>query len=359
MNIPYPPPLVPVQQQQNFGSSIFVRRPSPLLKSPSFDSESSDPPNPPFPISCYGNDNYAISRAVTSAGHRQGGTSHIGTNSMADRNSKQLFLASAFRYRTDSETTDDQCIPESLSEEPGHDSALDTTEDIDEEDVDEEEDLNDASPNIDGPKLPQLCLSEAAQSSTESEKTVILDCQLSIATRNPKDSIDNISSLSLMTEHAISSDNIHLDSQSLRSSMLSLPEIVILPGTPSASSPSAPSSPTSTTASSPSSVSIITATEIITKSAGHISQNPFPFPSTTTESCIVGSSVITDAQSTHTNLPFCKANSIPPHVSSILPNSSLEYEQLDTSITYNTRVLSRSLIHFLNRNIIISQFTFV
>ena len=50
----------------------------------------------------------------------------------------------------------------------------------------------------------------------------------------------------------------------------------------------------------------------------------------------MGASVIPDAQSTHANLPFCKANSIPPHVSSILPNSSLEYEQLDTSITYNT-----------------------
>jgi hypothetical protein len=255
---------------------------------------------------------------------------------MTDRNSKQLFLASAFRYRTDSETTDDQCIPESLSEEPGHDSALDTTEDIDEEDVDEEEDLNDASPNIDGPKLPQLCLSEAAQSSTESEKTVIMDCQLAVTTRNPKDSMDNISSLSLMTEHAISSDNIHLDSQSLKSSMLSLPEIVILPGTPSASSPSAPSSPTSTTASSPSSVSIITATEIITKSAGSIAQNPSPFPITTTESSSVGSSAIPDSRSINSNLPFCKANSIPPHVSSILPHSSVEYEQLDASITYNT-----------------------
>ena len=123
----------------------------------------------------------------------------------------------------------------------------------------------DASPNIDGPKVPQLCLSEAAQSSTESEKTVILESQISLATRDKKDlSTDNISSL--MTDQTISSENIHLESQSLKSSMLSLPEIVIQPGTPSASSPSAPSSPTSATPSSTSSVSIITATELVAKS---------------------------------------------------------------------------------------------
>ena len=51
----------------------------------------------------------------------------------------------ASRYRTDSETTDEQCIPESISE--AHDSAIDSTEDIAEEVEDEilymEEDMVD------------------------------------------------------------------------------------------------------------------------------------------------------------------------------------------------------------------------
>ena len=343
INISISPPLVTTQQQHqqqqqlNFGSSIFVRRPSPLLKSPSFDSESSDPPNHSYSVPCYGGDNFPVSRTIPTSAQRQGGMCQLGTASTSDRNSRRLFLASAFRYRTDSETTDDQCIPESLSEEPGHDSAHDTTEDIDEEDVEDEEDLNDASPNIDGPRVPQLQLSEAVHSSTESERTVVLDCQLTIAMQDTaKDSMDNISSLSLLTDHAsLSFDSIHFDDQNLKSSMLSLPEIVILPGTPSASSPSAPSSPTHSVESSSSSVSIITATELVAKSVNSNAQNKpefFGTAPTTSESTVCE----VKSNKPSSNLPFNKAHSIPPHMSSMIPHSSLEYEQLDASITNNT-----------------------
>ena len=311
-----------------------MRRPSPLLKSPSFDSESSDPPNTAFPVTCYGNDSCNVSRTLTPVTQRQSGIPQIGTINISDRNTKHFYLASAFRYRTDSDTTDDQCIPESLSEGPGHDSALDTTEDIDEEDVEEEE-LNDASPNIDGPKVPQLYLSEAVQSSTESEKTVILDCQLIMPIDDEKDSMDTVSSLSLMAENVLSSDNSLLDDQVIKSSMLSLPEIVILPGTPSASSPSAPSSPTSHSSSSSSSVSIITAAGLATISSGSNIQISVQTSINACESSVLASPSLTNTKCNNPcpNLPFCKANSIPPHVLSIVPNSSLDYEQL---VTYNT-----------------------
>ena len=336
INIPQSPPLISTQQQSGIGSSMFIRRPSPLLKSPSFDSESSDPPNLQYSTSCYpGNEHYPTGRSGVTNYHRISNLPPIGPHIISDRGSKQSILASVFRYRTDSETTDDQCIPESLSEEPGHDSALETTEDIDEEEAEEEEEeeLLDASPNIDGPKVPQLCLSEAAQSSTESEKTVILESRLSLSTRDKKDlSTDNISSL--MTDQAISSENIHFDSQSLKSSMLSLPEIVILPGTPLASSPSAPSSPTSTTVASTSSVSIIKATELVAKSIN--SPNNPKLCSATSDTSVEASSGSIDVKSTKVILPFVKSNSIPPQMSTMLPNSSLEYEQLDTAVNNNT-----------------------
>jgi len=72
-------------------------------------------------------------------------------------------------YRTDSETTDDQCIPESTSEP--HDSALDSMDDCPEDDmlkVTESPEPNDAIK----PQVPQICLLEV-QSSTESDKTVL------------------------------------------------------------------------------------------------------------------------------------------------------------------------------------------
>ena len=60
----------------------------------------------------------------------------------------------ALRYRTDSETTDEQCIPESISET--HDSAVESAEDI----IDEEEDDEDKSPNTEA--VPQINLQDLA-----------------------------------------------------------------------------------------------------------------------------------------------------------------------------------------------------
>ena len=316
-------------QQSGFGPPIFMRRPSPLLKSPSFDSETSDPLNPSFPITCYSNDNCNSSRTVSVTTQRHSVPSIH--NSISDRSVKQFFPASAFRYRTDSDTTDDQCIPESLSEEPGHDSALDTTEDIDEEDVAEEEELNDVSPNIDGPKVPQLCLSEAGQSSTESEKTVILDYQPSAAIQEMNGSIDNTSALSLMTENQIATDNYKLDDQAIKYSMLSLPDIVVLPGTPSASSPSAPSSPTSHTTSSSSSVSIITAAGLASLSSTSKFQASVQMSVDVTESPVLESSsnMVDFKSNTRSAIPaVSKANSTPAYVLSVVPASSFDYEQL-------------------------------
>ena len=87
--------------------------------------------------------------------------------------------------RTDSETTDDQCIPESTSEP--HDSALDSMDDyIDDENLKIDDNINNVN-NVDNfnnvddfcnknddfcPKVPQICLLEV-QSSTESDKTVL------------------------------------------------------------------------------------------------------------------------------------------------------------------------------------------
>ena len=82
---------------------------------------------------------------------------------------------SLFCFRTDSETTDDQCIPESISEI--HDSAIDSTEDNDEEDLntvlnteDEKDQPLTASSTVTTPR--SICL-EVRDSSTESDKTVL------------------------------------------------------------------------------------------------------------------------------------------------------------------------------------------
>ena len=333
--------VTPAQHHSSVGSSIFVRRrPSPLLKSPSFDSESSDPPNPLYPNSaCYGNESHASSRSMLTH-QKHAITGQLGISSISDRTNKRSFLTSAFRYRTDSETTDDQCIPESLSEEPGHDSALDTTEDIDEEEVvEEEEDLNDASPNIDGPKVPQLSFTDVAQSSTESEKTVILDFPLPAVFQEKEQKLSKTPHLASMAEDIITSScHIRIDEESIRSSMLSLPEIVIVPGTPMGSSPSGPSSPISYASSSVSSVSIVTAAELATKSS--IASRLVTNETTTveSESTIPVSSSMSHVKcsSSGSNLSLNKSHSIPPHAISIIPNSSLEYEQLDTSMACNT-----------------------
>ena len=89
------------------------------------------------------------------------------------------------RYRTDSETTDEQCIPESISE--AHDSAIDSTEDIVEEEAiesDIEMELEDMETDEKDQSIPPLTLE--VQSSTESDKTV-----LSLKHNNTKDDLNN------------------------------------------------------------------------------------------------------------------------------------------------------------------------
>ena len=126
-----------------------MRRPNLVLKSPSMDSESSDPIMIVHPPSRFSK-----------------------TSSGAER---RLLMAS--RYRTDSETTDEQCIPESISE--AHDSAIDSTEDIVEEE--DEEILDEVEKDLTKAKiqLQQTCVNQQQpltleiQSSTESDKTVL------------------------------------------------------------------------------------------------------------------------------------------------------------------------------------------
>ena len=98
----------------------MTRRPTTnvLLKSPSMDSESSDP---------------IISGLGASSHHGHHHHHHGRQPKISGAAERRLLMAS--RYRTDSETTDEQCIPESISE--AHDSAIDSTEDIAEEVEDE------------------------------------------------------------------------------------------------------------------------------------------------------------------------------------------------------------------------------
>ena len=169
------------------GGSIFIKRPHTLMKSPSADSESSDP--------------IKVHPALSNAERR-----------------RQVMLA--LRYRTDSETTDEQCIPESISET--HDSAVESAEDI----IDEEED-EDKSPNTEA--VPQINLE--IQSSTESDKTVL----------SFKNKDENLSS----APNSPFSCSPRSSSHNLRQKLtLTLPEIVVEPCSPPATSPSAESSPT-------------------------------------------------------------------------------------------------------------------
>ena len=92
---------------------MVIRRPNSLLKSPSADSESSDPIRPQL-----------IKMDSTSS------------SSLGPIERKQRLIAA--RYRTDSETTDEQCIPESISE--AHDSAVESAEEDIIEDVDDHDD---------------------------------------------------------------------------------------------------------------------------------------------------------------------------------------------------------------------------
>lgn len=157
----------------------------------------------------------------------------------------------AARYRTDSETTDEQCIPESV-----HDSAIDSTEDIVEE-YDDDED-NDVSPNCD--VVPQIVTNLEVQSSTESDKTVLSSTGTVLAVQDDKylSSVPNSPGMFSTRSRSCSSNNI-----SYKRLCLNLPEIIVQPCSPPPTSPSAESSPTgvkkessSSTASSSSSISL-------------------------------------------------------------------------------------------------------
>jgi hypothetical protein len=207
---------------------LFIRRPNTMLKSPSVDSESSDPINPSYQHPPRPPKMASVMMASTVVERRQ---------------------LMAARYRTDSETTDEQCIPESISET--HDSAIDSFEDI----VDDDEE--DVSPNCD--VMPQISL--VVQSSTESDKTVLsvrnTNCNMSDF------SVPNSPGVFSMFGSRISSSNNLLIKSNL-------PEIVVQPCSPQQSSPSADSSPTtgvkkesSSTNSSSSSSSISLGIEIV------------------------------------------------------------------------------------------------
>ena len=91
---------MPSSQMHSDRPNMIIRRPISLLKSPSADSESSDPIQRPMLL-------------------KMDSTSSSSMGTMERR--RRLFAA---RYRTDSETTDEQCIPESISEAGQCDSAV-------------------------------------------------------------------------------------------------------------------------------------------------------------------------------------------------------------------------------------------
>lgn len=175
---------------------VIIRRPHSLLKSPSADSESSDPIQRPLLLK----------------------TDSTSSSSMGTMERRRRLIAA--RYRTDSETTDEQCIPESISET--HDSAVESAEDIEEDDK---------SPNCE--VVPAINLE--VQSSTESDKTVLSlrhnsADQLSSVPNSPFGSSIGSSGLAMFSRPKLS---------------LNLPEIIVEPCSPPATSPSAESSPTS------------------------------------------------------------------------------------------------------------------
>lgn len=177
---------------------VIIRRPHSLLKSPSADSESSDPIQRPLLLK----------------------TDSTSSSSMGTMERRRRLIAA--RYRTDSETTDEQCIPESISET--HDSAVESAEDIEEDDK---------SPNCEA--VPPAINLEV-QSSTESDKTVL-------SLRN--NSADQLSSV---PNSPFGSSIGILVPFSRPKLSLTLPEIIVEPCSPPATSPSAESSPTSATA---------------------------------------------------------------------------------------------------------------
>ena len=181
---------------------VFIRRPNSLLKSPSADSESSDPIKPLMILK----------------------TDSTSSSGIHDHRRQRLM---ALRYRTDSETTDEQCIPDSISEV--HDSAMDSAEDI----IEDNHEYDDKSPNCDmvqSPAVTHPCINLEVQSSTESDKTV-----LSIRNSDLPSSVPNSP---FSSSPRSSSHNLRLKLS------LNLPEIVVQPCSPPQTSPSAESSPT-------------------------------------------------------------------------------------------------------------------
>ncbi len=206
---------------------VVIRRPNNLLKSPSVDSESSDPVNA----------NY--------------GKAFLGHH-------KAPLMAA--RYRTDSETTDEHCIPESISE--AHDSAIDSTEDIEEEDEtavteaveaavvveEEEEEEVDVSPNCD--IVPQIMTTLEVQSSTESDKTVlstttVRDFSASNLLMTSASAASLVSSAETLTiSNTTASIGKVMSKPAIKMINLTLPDIVVEPCSPDQSSASEVSSPT-------------------------------------------------------------------------------------------------------------------
>ncbi|XP_059098471.1 mucin-2-like [Tigriopus californicus] len=156
---------------------VFIRRPSPLLKSPSVDSESSDPNQAP------GSGSVTLLRR---------------NNGLWRMHEKALQYS-----RTDSETTDEQCIPESIS--TANDSAIDSQEDInDDEDTFNPEGVFEES----GQMIPTpvsfksqspvhgspTTFLEVRDSSTESDKTVL--SMVTLVENTSKDSLPSTPGLS-------------------------------------------------------------------------------------------------------------------------------------------------------------------
>ena len=210
-----PPTLLGVNNSSGVGgAAVVIRRPNNLLKSPSVDSESSDPVNA----------NY---KKIFTSAH------------------KAPLMAA--RYRTDSETTDEQCIPEDEVDDDVLDVGAEAEvvegktckeEKLQTQDGDDNLDCSeeDVSPNCD--VVPQITLE--VQSSTESDKTVL-------STTTVRDALSAIlpsTSANSLASSEASSSAFKLGNNKQNKLSLTLPEIIVQPCTPAPSSPSAESSPT-------------------------------------------------------------------------------------------------------------------
>merc|ERR1719491_1865853 len=221
------------------------------------------------------------------------------------------------RYRTDSETTDEQCIPESISE--AHDSAVDDL--VDDSDIAEDDDEtdNDKSPNCDMMvNVPSLPINLEVQSSTESDKTV-----LSIK----HDTLSSVPNSPFSSSPRSSSHNIR---QKLT---LNLPEIIVQPCSPPPTSPSAESTPTTNpevgTACSSNNVKKESSSST-TSSSSSISLGPLIMMATGSGSTS-SSSFASMLRKAKAGRPI-KSTSVPPMATGLSTSDSLtcmEYEQLN------------------------------